>query len=405
LVYQHAECHKQNPFDGKNIRNLTMQLRKIANHPILFMESYYQNHDYLVKTSGKVELVDRILPKLQRAGHRVLMFTQMVEMIKIMTDYFTMAGLKHMVLDGGTDADKRGADVEEFNNPDSDVFIFILSTRAGGLGLNLQSADTVIIFDSDWNPMSDEQAKARAHRIGQKKEVIILRLVTEGTVEEHMLQTAQTKLENEAMVIQAGMFHEEHDADESRRRTMDLIQRGRDGLDEADLDQAELRDLNRRIARSESEAQQYDEWDQEQINLGQWASARQWMDSRLMQESGLEHFLAVHPEVKERITEANNPVPSDEAQLGLHGKRKRTKTTYSDSLTEAQWLEQIGSVIKDDDVAPNTKRRRNSTHAQDPTSSPLFGDPEDDDGVESLLDAVDDDAMADWGEDFLNFDD
>ena len=101
---------------------------------------------------------------------------------------------KYLRLDGSTRADDRGEMLKKFNAPNSEYFIFILSTRAGGLGLNLQTADTVVIFDSDWNPHQDLQAQDRAHRIGQKNEVRVLRLLTVNTVEEPILADAKYKL-------------------------------------------------------------------------------------------------------------------------------------------------------------------------------------------------------------------
>jgi len=106
----------------------------------------------LYRASGKFELLDRILPKLKATGHRVLLFCQMTQLMTIMEDYLGWRGFMYLRLDGTTKAEDRGELLRKFNSPDSDYFVFLLSTRAGGLGLNLQSADTVIIFDSDWNP-------------------------------------------------------------------------------------------------------------------------------------------------------------------------------------------------------------------------------------------------------------
>ena len=111
-------------------------------------------------------------------------------------------------LDGGTDGEERTAMMTEFNEKGSDIFIFMLSTRAGGLGINLQTADTVILFDHDWNPAMDEQAKARVHRIGQKNQVLIIRMVTPDTVEERIVQRAGEKLSQTDLAIDAGLFNQ-----------------------------------------------------------------------------------------------------------------------------------------------------------------------------------------------------
>lgn len=155
---------------SKSLQNLSMQLRKCCNHPYLFVAEYniYRKEE-IVRASGKFELLDRLLPKLRRAGHRVLLFSQMTRLMDILEVYLQVHDFKYLRLDGSTKTEERGTLLKQFNAPDSPYFMFLLSTRAGGLGLNLQTADTVIIFDSDWNPQMDQQAEDRAHRIGQKK--------------------------------------------------------------------------------------------------------------------------------------------------------------------------------------------------------------------------------------------
>jgi SWI/SNF-related matrix-associated actin-dependent regulator of chromatin subfamily A protein 2/4 len=133
-----------------------MQLRKICNHPYLFVDEYGFDEN-IIRSSGKFVLLDHLLPKLKRTGHRILIFSQIVELLEILGDYLTFREYKFLRLDGQTKADDRGPLVQQFNAEDSPYFIFMLSTRAGGLGLNLQSADTVIIFDSDWNPQAGDR--------------------------------------------------------------------------------------------------------------------------------------------------------------------------------------------------------------------------------------------------------
>ncbi|KAG2230551.1 hypothetical protein INT48_009891 [Thamnidium elegans] len=196
----------------KGLNNTIMQLRKICNHPFVFeeVESLVNpsgmSNDLLYRTSGKFELLDRMLPKLQQTGHRVLIFFQMTQVMSIMEDFLNYKGFSYLRLDGSTKADDRSELLRLFNAPDSPYFIFLLSTRAGGLGLNLQTADTVIIFDSDWNPHQDLQAQDRAHRIGQTKEVRIFRLISTNSVEESILARANFKLDIDGKVIQAGKF-------------------------------------------------------------------------------------------------------------------------------------------------------------------------------------------------------
>ncbi|SGZ39708.1 related to Transcription regulatory protein SNF2 [Hanseniaspora guilliermondii] len=217
---------------AKGFNNQIMQLKKICNHPFVFpqvedsllIEKGTVNN-LIYRTSGKFALLKSILPKLQATNHRVLIFFQMTTVMDIMQDFLNLLDIKHFRLDGGTKTDERTAMLNEFNAPDSEYFCFLLSTRAGGLGLNLQTADTVIIFDSDWNPHQDLQAQDRAHRIGQKNEVRILRLITEDSVEEVILEKARSKLDLDGKVIQAGKFDNKSTAEEQEFLLRDLMRK------------------------------------------------------------------------------------------------------------------------------------------------------------------------------------
>jgi SNF2 family DNA or RNA helicase len=146
---------------SRGLNNVVMQLRKVCNHPMLFSPEGYQINETIIRSSAKVALLDQMLPKLKAAGHRVLIFTQMTAVMTILEDYFALRGYLSLRLDGSTPAEEREKRMYKFNAPDSPYFVFLLSTRAGGLGLNLTSADTVVIFDSDWNPMMDLQAQGK----------------------------------------------------------------------------------------------------------------------------------------------------------------------------------------------------------------------------------------------------
>jgi chromodomain-helicase-DNA-binding protein 1 len=213
----HALNEKASKGQKATLLNITMELRKVANHPFLmhnvedtFLEQFQggqKNEDVfkaLVHSSGKMVLLDRLLTKLKEEGHRVLIFTQLVSMLNIIDDYLNSKGFKHQRLDGTVSSVARRQAIDHFNKAGSDDFCFILSTRAGGLGINLATADRVILFDSDWNPHPDVQAMARAHRIGQTKPVEVYRFVSENTIEEKMLTTARNKLMLEYLVIQTG---------------------------------------------------------------------------------------------------------------------------------------------------------------------------------------------------------
>ncbi|KZT08349.1 transcription regulator [Laetiporus sulphureus 93-53] len=190
-----------------SLLNIAMELKKAANHPYLFdgAETKTDNEEEtlkgLVMSSGKMVLLDKLLARLRQDGHRVLIFSQMVRMLDILTDYMVMRNYQHQRLDGMISSDLRKKAIAHFNAPGSTDFAFLLSTRAGGLGINLETADTVIIFDSDWNPQNDLQAMARAHRIGQKSHVNVFRLVSKDTMEEDVLERAKKKMVLEYAII------------------------------------------------------------------------------------------------------------------------------------------------------------------------------------------------------------
>ncbi|KAK1277296.1 putative chromatin-remodeling complex ATPase chain [Acorus gramineus] len=199
--------------ERKRLLNIAMQLRKCCNHPYLFQGAEpgppYTTGDHLVTNAGKMVLLDKLLPKLKERDSRVLIFSQMTRLLDILEDYLMFRGYRYCRIDGNTGGDDRDASIDTFNKPGSDKFIFLLSTRAGGLGINLATADVVILYDSDWNPQVDLQAQDRAHRIGQKKEVQVFRFCTEYTIEEKVIERAYKKLALDALVIQQGRLAEQ----------------------------------------------------------------------------------------------------------------------------------------------------------------------------------------------------
>ena len=199
-----------------SLLNIVAELKKASNHPYLFdgvedkvLSNFGSTRENilrgLIMSSGKMVLLDQLLNKLRRDGHRVLIFSQMVRMLDIIGDYLQLKGLSFQRLDGTINSHKRRISIDHFNAKDSRDFVFLLSTRAGGLGINLMTADTVIIFDSDWNPQADLQAMARAHRIGQKNHVMIYRFVSKDTIEEQVLERARRKMILEYAIISLGI--------------------------------------------------------------------------------------------------------------------------------------------------------------------------------------------------------
>ncbi|XP_065078921.1 chromodomain-helicase-DNA-binding protein 1 isoform X3 [Ochlerotatus camptorhynchus] len=189
--------------------NIMIELKKCCNHALLTRPTEFEtqtNQDevvvQLLKGSGKLVLLDKLLCRLKETGHRVLIFSQMVRMLDILAEYLQKRHFSFQRLDGSIKGELRKQALDHFNADGSTDFCFLLSTRAGGLGINLATADTVIIFDSDWNPQNDLQAQARAHRIGQKNQVNIYRLVTARSIEEDIVERAKKKMVLDHLVIQ-----------------------------------------------------------------------------------------------------------------------------------------------------------------------------------------------------------
>ncbi|EFC50563.1 chromodomain helicase DNA binding protein [Naegleria gruberi] len=185
------------------LNNVLMELRKVCNHPFLISGaeenitrgmSDVEVNEALIKSSSKMILVDKLLRKLREGGHKVLIFSQMVLVLNILEDYMRYRNFTYVRLDGTIKGSIRQQAIDRFNDPNIDTFVFLVSTKAGGVGINLTSADTVIIYDSDWNPQNDLQAQARCHRIGQTKEVKIYRLLTKNTKEKEIFERASMKL-------------------------------------------------------------------------------------------------------------------------------------------------------------------------------------------------------------------
>jgi ATP-dependent helicase STH1/SNF2 len=335
---------------ARGLSNMIMQLRKLCNHPFVFDEVENQmnplntSNDSLWRSAGKFELLDRILPKYKASGHRVLMFFQMTAIMDIMEDFLRFRGIQYLRLDGTTKSDERSELLRVFNAPDSPYFMFLLSTRAGGLGLNLQTADTVIIYDSDWNPHQDLQAQDRAHRIGQKNEVRILRLISSNSVEEKILERARYKLDMDGKVIQAGRFDNkssETDRDAMLRTLLETA----DMTDSGEQDEMDDEELNMILARSDEEVVLFQKLDEERARDPIYGSAPGSKKMpRLMSEKEL-------PEI---YLSEGNPVEEQQEEVLGRGARERTRVRYDDGLTEEQWL----MAVDDDEDSPEAAAAR-----------------------------------------------
>lgn len=343
LLTDGSEKDKKGKGGTKTLMNTIMQLRKICNHPYMFQhieESFSEHLGFtggivqgldLYRASGKFELLDRILPKLRATNHKVLLFCQMTSLMTIMEDYFAYRGFKYLRLDGTTKAEDRGMLLKTFNEPGSEYFIFLLSTRAGGLGLNLQSADTVIIFDSDWNPHQDLQAQDRAHRIGQQNEVRVLRLCTVNSVEEKILAAAKYKLNVDQKVIQAGMFDQKSSSHERRAFLQAILEHEEQDEEEDEVPDDET--VNQMIARHEEE---FDLFMRMDLDRRREEARNPKRKPRLMEEDELPSWIIKDDAEVERLT-----CEEEEEKMFGRGSRHRKEVDYSDSLTEKQWLKAI----------------------------------------------------------------
>ena len=287
---------------------------------------------------------------------QVLIFFQMTEIMTIIADFFDYRGWRYCRLDGSTKADDRQTLLSSFNDPESPYQVFILSTRAGGLGLNLQSADTVIIYDTDWNPHADLQAQDRAHRIGQKKEVRVLRLISSATVEELVLSRAQRKLEIDGKVIQAGKFDDVTTGAEYEELLAKAFETNaeEDNEEANELDDDELNEL---LARGDDELDIYTRMDEERkVNrVAQWKSEghKGPAPPPLMQESELPPFY--RRDIGEELAEQ-----AQAEEMGLEGRGRRAKeqVRYTDGLTDDQWLNAMEDSDDDIEEAADRKRKR-----------------------------------------------
>jgi len=348
LIYDQIKTQgklNKDPSSGKigtkSLMNTMMQLRKICNHPYLFLNQYDSPDliNMIWKVSGKFELLDRMLPKLISTNHKILIFSQMTQLMDILQNYFYMKGIKHLRLDGSTKADDRGESTIIFNNENSIYKVFLLSTRAGGQGLNLQAADNVILFDSDFNPQMDLQAEDRAHRIGQVKEVRVYRLITKTRIEEDILLKATQKKNIDDAVIHAGMYNQKANDSDRRKRVEEILKKeevNEDEENEIPTDQQ----LNEMLARNEKEFELFEKMDRERYVIEKKDEALKLISEkmgisnvnenynyRLTQEYELPSWLIIEePKVLEENTE----------EYGI-GKRKRKQVNYAEDWTERQW--------------------------------------------------------------------
>ena len=352
---------------ARSMQNSLMQLRKICNHPYLFMDEYRVDRE-LFRVSGKFEVLDRMLPKLVHFNHKVLIFSQMTQLMDILADYLEWRGLKYFRLDGSTAIEDRRERMHQFNTG-NEVNIFMLSTRAGGLGLNLQTADTVIIFDSDFNPQMDLQAQDRAHRVGQKNQVRVFRLITESQIEQSILDKAHHKLDIDQKIIQAGMFNRSSSEEDRRERLKNIM--GCSSKSSWEGGPTSPEQLNRMMARTTEEFAYFQQID---ANLLLQSSKKNHhlqnkppnSDSSFLVDSGR---LVTHREVPAWITaiQIETGEGPDAALLTRDMRRKDNSAMINvDNLSDHQWLKLMEAQEAGLEYTLPKKRRRATDEDDDP---------------------------------------
>ncbi|XP_075417004.1 chromodomain-helicase-DNA-binding protein 3 isoform X3 [Tenrec ecaudatus] len=368
-----------------SLLNIMMDLKKCCNHPYLFpvaaMESpklpsgAYEG-GALIKSSGKLMLLQKMLRKLKEQGHRVLIFSQMTKMLDLLEDFLDYEGYKYERIDGGITGALRQEAIDRFNAPGAQQFCFLLSTRAGGLGINLATADTVIIFDSDWNPHNDIQAFSRAHRIGQANKVMIYRFVTRASVEERITQVAKRKMMLTHLVVRPGLGSKAGSM--SKQELDDILKFGTEELfkdenegDNKEEDSSVIHYDNEAIARLLDRNQDATE-DTDVQNMNEYLSSFKVAQYVVREEDKIEEIEReiikqeenVDPDYWEKLLRHHYEQQQEDLARNLgKGKRVRKQVNYNDAAQEDQDNQSeysVGSEEEDEDFDERPEGRRQS---------------------------------------------
>ncbi|XP_060797598.1 chromodomain-helicase-DNA-binding protein 3 isoform X2 [Neoarius graeffei] len=376
-----------------SLLNIMMDLKKCCNHPYLFpvasMEApkapsgTYEGVS-LTKASGKLMLLQKMLRKLKEQGHRVLVFSQMTKMLDLLEDFLDYEGYKYERIDGGITGALRQEAIDRFNAPGAVQFCFLLSTRAGGLGINLATADTVIIFDSDWNPHNDIQAFSRAHRIGQANKVMIYRFVTRASVEERITQVAKRKMMLTHLVVRPGLGSKAGSM--SKQELDDILKFGTEELfkdeteagDNKDEDSSVIHYDNAAIERLLDRSQDATD-DTDMQNMNEYLSSFKVAQYTVREDDKIEEIEReiikqeenVDPDYWEKLLRHHYEQQQEDLARNLgKGKRVRKQVNYNDAAQEDQeWHADIsdnqseysvGSEEEDEDFDERPEGRRQS---------------------------------------------
>ncbi|CRG87580.1 Chromatin remodeling factor mit1 [Talaromyces islandicus] len=337
-IFQNNQDQNNKQNERHSLSNILMQLRKCLCHPFVYSKQIEErtsnpviSHRNLVEASGKLQLLEHLMPKLKERGHRVLLFSQFLDNLDVVEDFLDGLGLLYLRLDGSMGAHEKQKKIDAFNDPKSEYFAFLLSTRSGGVGINLATADTVIIMDPDFNPHQDIQALSRAHRIGQKKKVLVFQLMTRESAEEKIMQIGKKKLALDHVLI------ERMDADDDEGVDLESILRhGAEALFEDD-DTGDIHydaeSVEKLLDRSQAEDT---EVGNDASAESQFSFARVWANDNSALEDRLGDSDASAPPnstlwekiLAERQKAAEEEALADAQALG-RGKRKRTVVDYT----------------------------------------------------------------------------
>uniref|UniRef100_A0A8D0A9S4 DNA helicase n=1 Tax=Sander lucioperca TaxID=283035 RepID=A0A8D0A9S4_SANLU len=399
-----------------SLLNIMMDLKKCCNHPYLFPVAAVEapvlpNGSYdgnlLVKSSGKLTLLQKMLKKLKDEGHRVLIFSQMTKMLDLLEDFLEFEGYKYERIDGGITGGLRQEAIDRFNAPGAQQFCFLLSTRAGGLGINLASADTVIIYDSDWNPHNDIQVRifqrlSHAHRIGQNRKVMIYRFVTRGSVEERITQVAKRKMMLTHLVVRPGLGSKTGSM--SKQELDDILKFGTEELFKDEMEAARAMGDNKEgeegnvihydddaISKLLDRSQDATE-DTEIQNMNEYLSSFKVAQYVVKEEDGEEEVEReiikqeenVDPDYWEKLLRHHYEQQQEDLARNLgKGKRIRKQVNYNDTTQEDQeWQDDlsdnqseysVGSEDEDEDFEerPEGGRRQSRRQMKNEKDKPL----------------------------------
>lgn len=337
-VFQRSDGQALKQAERHNLNNILMQLRKCLCHPFVYshgIEEHTPNatahHRQLVEAAGKFQLLQVMLPKLQQRGHRVLIFSQFLANLDLVEDFLEGLGLQYRRLDGRMSSLQKQKQIDDFNADDSPYFAFLLSTRAGGVGINLASADTVVILDPDFNPHQDMQALSRAHRIGQKNKVLVFQLMTRASVEEKIMQIGRKKMVLDHVLIDR-MVSDEDDG----RDLESILRHGAQALfdndDSSDI-HYDSESVDRLLDRSQEQQARTPDQD---AGESEFSFARVWTNDNQGMEGQLkdsEEDALPDPTVWEKILREREAAAAEEARKKAEafgrGKRKRNAVDYT----------------------------------------------------------------------------